>query len=374
MPNTTTDFLILGAGLAGITLADSLSSVGAHITIIDKKGIASGASGTPVGMADPAASRNANLFWEPVNCYDTIKQTLEKVRDYSGKTFYRETPVCRPALSHERARAYQRSLERQNWPDGWCRWISADEIHGKYEGINCVDGGLWHTTGLTVAVPEFLGAYLDMLKNHGVQYETLPDYTLTRDQSLWNLLSDEFSLRAKNVIHATGSASLESKYWSDLPNEPVKGQILQMKPSQGIPFDFALSGNGYISYVHPDQLVIGSTYEHEFTHPEPDENGLKTIMRKFKQILPDMPANVTLQKHWSGIRVSTPNRLPVIGAHHSEPGLYLFTGLGSKGLLYSRYTAQHLADNLLNDTPIRRELDIRRIYKKMDFSSTFPGN
>ena len=366
--------MIIGAGLAGITLADALSEGGASIAIIDKSGIAAGASGAPVGMADPAASRNANLFWEPANCYNTIKQTLEKVHAFSGKTFYRETPVCRPALSHERARAYQRSLERQDWPEGWCRWISSDEIHQKYDGINCVDGGLWHTTGLTVAIPEFLEAYLSMLQDRGVLYETISDYSLSRDGSTWNLETDTLLLSAKHAIHATGSASLGSPYWSDLPNEPVKGQLLQMKPDGDIPFDFALSGNGYISWVHPDQLIIGSTYEHEFTYPEPDENGRKTIMRKFKQILPGMGEKVALQHHWSGIRVSTPNRLPVIGAHHTEPRLYLFTGLGSKGLLYSRYTAQHLADNLLNGTMIRRELDIRRIYKKMDFSSTFPGN
>jgi len=376
LPHNTSkpDFLIIGGGLAGITLADALSSGGAAVTVIDKNGIATGASGAPVGMADPAASRNANLFWEPVNCYSTIKRILEEVRDYTHKTFYRETPVCRPALSHERARAYQRSLERQDWPEGWCTWLSESEIHGKYQGINCVEGGLWHTTGLTVAIPDFLEAYLSMLRDRGIQYKTIPDYSLLRIGSAWNFKSDALTLSTKNVIHATGSASLKSTYWSDLPNEPVKGQLLQMKPEGDIPFDFALSGNGYISWVHPDQLIVGSTYEHEFTHPEPDENGRKTIMRKFRQILPEIAIRVTLQHHWSAIRVSTPNRLPVIGAHHSEPGLHLFTGLGSKGLLYSRYTAQHLANNLLNGKQIRRELDIQRIYKKMDFSSTFPGN
>ncbi len=374
MNKNTTDFLILGAGLAGLSLADALSSSGASVIIIDKAGIAAGASGTPVGMADPAASRNANLFWEPEGCYNAICNTLEQVADHTEDIFYRKTPVCRPALSHERARAYRRSLERQDWPENWVHWITADEIHGKYNGIRCVEGGLWHDVGFTVAVPDFLKTWLSMLTDRGVCYSTIPDYTLTSNGSDWELKNGASIFTTKKVIHATGAASLQSSYWSELPNEPVKGQLLELVVDGPLPLDFALSGNGYISYVHPGVLVVGSTYEHGFTHPEPDAQGRQTLLRKFRQILPEMGAKVTVRNHWAAVRVSTPNRLPVIGAHHSIPGLYLFTGLGSKGLLYSRFTAQNLADHLLDNKPIRRELDINRIYKKMDFSSVFPGN
>jgi len=98
----TFDYIIIGAGLAGLSLADSLVTKGCDIAVIDKKGIGGGASGIPIGMADPAASRNANLYWETEKCYDTTLANLNKLREYSKKPFFKITGVLRPGITHKR--------------------------------------------------------------------------------------------------------------------------------------------------------------------------------------------------------------------------------------------------------------------------------
>ena len=46
--------LILGAGLAGCSLAAALARRGREVCVYDPKGIAAGASGNPVGLVQPA--------------------------------------------------------------------------------------------------------------------------------------------------------------------------------------------------------------------------------------------------------------------------------------------------------------------------------
>ena len=53
------DFCILGAGIAGLSLADALQEKGYRVIVLEKNDIASGASGSPGALVNPAAGRRA---------------------------------------------------------------------------------------------------------------------------------------------------------------------------------------------------------------------------------------------------------------------------------------------------------------------------
>ena len=58
------DFFILGAGLAGILLAYRLALSNKKVIIIDAKGVAEGASSTPLALANPATGRFAKKSYK----------------------------------------------------------------------------------------------------------------------------------------------------------------------------------------------------------------------------------------------------------------------------------------------------------------------
>src|SRR5690625_5736320 len=105
---------------------------------------------------------------------------------------------------------------------------------------------------------------------------------------------------------------------------------------------------GYLAFLSttPYELTVGSTYEHQFDHPEPDQEGMKAIGMKLEKMLPGYSGAVEDARGWSGVRVTLPDKQPVIGSHHALPGLYLIGAMGSKGLLdrkSTRLNSSHVA-------------------------------
>lgn len=228
--------------------------------------------------------------------------------------------------------------------------------------VHCVYGGMWHPNSIAVAIPGYLEAYHNYLTKNNVRFYFQNDYRLQKLETGWILQSNDLEIVGQNIIYATGADSLEIEYWADLPIHPVKGQVGMFRVTEPLPFSFSLSGNGYIGRIEDDMFIVGSTYEHDFNHREPDEYGRKYLKKKLKQSLPGISEKAEMIGQWAEVRASTPNRLPILGAHRSISNLYLFTGLGSKGLLYSLYCAQILADYLTDDSPIDHEIDIVRFY------------
>lgn len=93
------DFCILGAGIAGLSLADVLAERAYSVIVLEKDDIASGASGTPGGLVNPATGRKGKKTWKAEPCYTTIHQNLEKVQKFSFHSFFRKNGLLRPALT-----------------------------------------------------------------------------------------------------------------------------------------------------------------------------------------------------------------------------------------------------------------------------------
>src|SRR5699024_11140568 len=108
-------------------------------------------------------------------------------------------------------------------------------------------------------------------------------------------------------------------------------------------------------------FIQGSTYEHNFDMVKTDLEGAKYLENKLKRMLPKLANRSKLKAQWVGVRMSTPNRKPIVGQHPKFKNLYLFTGFGSKGLLYSKFIANHFADYLIKEEPLWDEVSIDRM-------------
>jgi glycine/D-amino acid oxidase-like deaminating enzyme len=62
----------------------------------------------------------------------------------------------------------------------------------------------------------------------------------------------------------------------------------------------------------------------------------------------------------AGIRPSTRDARPFLGAHPTEQGLYIFNGLGSKGASLAPTLSREMADYIFQGKPLDPETDIQR--------------
>ncbi len=357
-----TDFCILGGGIAGLSLADALANRDIECLIIEKDSPGSGASGTPGGLVNPATGRRAKKVWKAEQGYDAIFSNLQKVQSYSDISFYQNNGLLRPALLKKMAGKMKKEYDKTSWPSGWCEWKTKDQIQEIHLGINCVDGGLFLPIGLTVDVGTYMKTYARYLEDFGVNIFCGEEPYPISEGNYWIIELEDVTIKAKQLVFATGHTITTSPFWDWIPANLIKGQVAKFKKETGdLSFAHSISSLGYIARLDEENTFIqGSTYEHDFTDMEPDEQGEAYLRKRLRRTLPQLEEDVTLVDQWAGVRTSTPNYKPILGKHPAYDNLHLFSGLGSKGLLWGKFLAEHYADHLTQSISLYPEIDIKR--------------
>lgn len=353
-----TDVIVIGAGLAGLSVADALLKLGADVTLIDKGKPGSGASGTPAALLNPATGRRANMAWNATETLPFTLSLLEEVQQQSKQIFFEKSGVLRPAADHKMAEMIKKAYEDIHWPEGWVSRFDDDQIQKTIPGILSKDGGLMVHTGATINTPIFLSYWLNLLINSGLNW--IPDYSV---KSVSELDSSDFAFNF--AVWATGSALANSADWSHIPFHCVKGQTLSLFLGSPLILPCSVSNLGYFAYLsgRPECITIGSTYEHSFVHHDPDEKAKAKLMQKFTKTFPEITQPVIDSKMWAGIRVNVPDRLPVAGSHPHHKNHFVIGALASKGLLHAPWLGMKLAkqiaemDTLPSDVSADRFID-----------------
>jgi len=359
--------LILGGGLAGLSLALSLTELGLKTVLVDQSSIGSGASGVPLALINPAAAKQANLSWNAESCVDAISRNLARVSHYTADLIYKKSGVLRPASDSKTLEAFQSSLQRHHFPSGWAKWLTAGELDSLLPNCRHAGGALWLNEAFTVDVPKYIEVLKSILINQGcLFFEHIESQTLHQlPSSKWQFTgSDSLEIESDHIVHCNGSGIIYEPDWNWLPVHQIKGQMSLYHSDESLNWDYSIAAHGYLAHLDNKNWVVGSTFEHHFDHLEPDSWGQEYLEKKVDSILPGLRDKSTLTQRWAGLRLGTPNRLPILGEHPQLKGRWVFTGLGSKGLLYSAFLAKQLAHKLKDSThSIMDEIDVKRFYK-----------
>ncbi len=329
------------------------------VCLIDPNGIAGGASGTPVGLANPATGRYASRSWEAETSLNYLTNSLLQIQSTTTENFFKQTGVLRPAFDSKIASRMKQNIDQDLWDEGSIEWLLEDEIKLRHPGIHCYEGGVWVPKGLTVHIPIYLEALFASFENT-VPVFTEVDYQIEHSDNWIIRFQSNESIEAKHVVFTSGIWTSKSDFWSHLDMHPVKGQTLIIESHHPFKFAHAVSALGYFSRIDGNKYILGSTYEHNFDHDLPDQKGEDYMLNRLEKVLPDLAATAKVVSKWAGIRASTPDKKPYIGAHPTSENCYVFTGLGSKGLLYSSYGAHLLIDHILKNSYIPDELSLNR--------------
>lgn len=157
-------------------------------------------------------------------------------------------------------------------------------------------------------------------------------------------------LEADAVVDAAGAwAAFDPAAGVRVPVEPVRGQIVELRP-EGPTLPCAVQSDEVYLVPRADgSLLVGSTTEHVGFRKEVTAEAVERLIASARGLVPTL-SRAGFTGAWAGLRPGSEDGAPLIG-ESDVPGLFLAAGHYRNGILLAPATARLLADALLGDPP-----------------------
>ncbi|GGD67296.1 bifunctional tRNA (5-methylaminomethyl-2-thiouridine)(34)-methyltransferase MnmD/FAD-dependent 5-carboxymethylaminomethyl-2-thiouridine(34) oxidoreductase MnmC [Lacimicrobium alkaliphilum] len=370
----TQEIAVVGGGLAGANLCYALCHQGYRVSLYTER-LAGDASGNPQGGFYPQLHTEGNIsshfmaqaFGYAQRLYRYLAKTDDFAHQFCG--------VLQLGFNPKEQARLEKLAARHHWPDSLIRPVSASEasdIAGlpiTYPGLFIPKGGWINPQGLIQTLLKACGNKLQIHTEKRLN-------SVTRQKGQWYLQwQDCTGNQSECVVLATGAQSITNNLLSELPLRPVRGQV-EAVPSQP-PLDelkTVLCHKGYLTPALNGHHALGSTYvKNDLNTDYREEEKRQNLNTHYKALSEcDWIQQLTgIQHGRASIRLSTPDHLPIMGAiadfnaqrqsyaelrkGHKDsrypppedlPGLFVFCGLGSRGLCTAPILAEALACQL----------------------------
>jgi glycine/D-amino acid oxidase-like deaminating enzyme len=344
-----TDYLIIGQGLAGSLLAWELIQRGCQVIIIDNG--KENASQVAAGLINPITGMRFVKSADVDTLLPVAKQSYSKLADFFQHSFYIEKPMLRlfrnaTELTHCLKRLddldYQDYLGAIRRPD-----YTIKSLATPFGFLEQKQTGYLLTRPLLTSLKALFIAR-HCYRQANVDYQDIQLQPFLRWQDIF----------AKRIIFCEGYHATTNPWFSWLPFQPVKGEILTLENRNQLP-DKMLNYGNWLIPINSHHIRIGATFDRENLDTLATERGKNELLNAVKTIQADL-AQATVINHQANIRPCTLDKQPFIGHHPLHPQLGIFNGFGAKGSLQIPWFCQHFVDALLNSSPLPS--NIQRYY------------
>lgn len=319
---------VIGAGIAGSTLAAALARRGCTVILQEAAGSAgAGASGNPRALIRPWLSRE-----------DTASTRLTRAAflyaRQRGLPAAGEAGVVQLPRHAEDRQRFAEILAAQRPPPDWVQAVDRDAA-SDLAGQAVPDGGLYFPHGVPV---DPVALCRSAAATPGVDWR--PNTPL---RALDEIDPEEVVVLAC----AHGCASLLPAV--ALPMSRVRGQ-LSLLPAGSLPgLRRTVAREGYVIPTGGGAGVVGATYE-RFETPTPTEASHARNLLRLSQLLSAPPAlDAATLAGRVGFRAVFPDRLPAVGPVPGHPRVWLATGYASRGVVWAGLLAEALAAALCGE-------------------------
>lgn len=348
--NRTSEILIIGGGIIGLSIAIELKLRGADVTLISRN-FDEAATNAAGGMLAPGAERIPSgamfdLCWRSLELYPKWVSKLEEIT--GKKTGYWPCGIVTPVYDLEPG-------EKSQFQNANCQWLERDSLHQRQPGLSSeVIGGWWYQKDAQV--------------NNRLLFATLQEAaTLLKINLIEGIVGEiiEEKGRVKRVKSSGGDLSadryvLAAGSWSNrlisVPVFPRKGEMLSLivpqkyweKREEGkidwLPLKQVLFGKDgcYIIPRQDGKIVIGATSEDVGFRNGNTVAGIQTLLGKAVRCYPVLK-DFKIDELWWGFRPATPDEMPILG-YSDRPNLILATGHYRNGILLAPVTAMLIAE------------------------------
>ena len=167
-------------------------------------------------------------------------------------------------------------------------------------------------------------------------------------------------IQAKNIIFCEGHLATNNPWFSALPFQLVKGEIITASSGQDIQQNILNYGHWFIP-LDNRTFRTGASFNRDNINTTITTTAKDSLFNSLKQVYPTLTVEQTINQQ-AGIRPTTRDKLPFIGEHPHHSSLFIFNGFGAKGSLQIPWHCQQFANHLIYKQPLSQTSDIKRYY------------
>lgn len=340
MPHTH-DVIVLGQGLAGTVLSETLADAGLRVMVFDAP-LPGRASAVATGVVNPIVLRRTVPAWrasEMLAIAGAFYRELEM--DYEA-SFWHPMPLVELFPTAQEAGLWHLRMKEEEL----ARMIGAGpgddpavaQLPQPY-GSGVVKRCAW------LDIPKLLRLHRERWRRAGALEERKVE---------------EADIRATDGGIAVHDRSAPVLVRCAGPFHEVDGLV----PVRGEGLTVRIPGLALRSIVHRGFFLLptgnsvyraGATFAWDHVWSGPTREGRDQLMDKLTRL---WSGDLEVLDHWAGVRPTARDRRPILGRTSAHEAV--LTGLGSRGALLAPWCAAQLAAHLFDGAPLDAEVDVRR--------------
>lgn len=339
--------IIVGAGIAGLSLGWQLAKRGQSVTILERGKIGSGASGAAAAYLEPRLGTGAMraLEWASIDAWPAFAANLE---DASGISVdYRQQGQLRLAFKEDvdALKADAEERRNQNWRVDWLDrpQLIALEPHlsgAVVGGVHLPDLAWVDAQKLCMALAAALKAKGGRIEE-GVNVQTLSGTA----GKITGVITDQGVISGGKIVLCTGAVNLDGAP-DDVPRAwPVRGVMLTlaMDPSAPLISHLMRSQDGILCPRADGALLVGTTHEEGETSSLVADDIVDRLLQRAALAVPAV-RDLPIRKVTSGLRGLVGDGLLRLGKSKKMQGLYYSLSHAGAGFLRAPTLSKEFAD------------------------------
>jgi glycine oxidase len=346
MTNSNRNFLIIGAGLSGVSVAIQLIRKGSNVTLIDN-GV-NFSSHIAAGMINPLVFRRMTKSWRVDDFIPYLKTFYREMEEETGGSFFHSVPVRRLFSSEQEHDFWLKKQEREDFHPFMNKVTEEDYAYSG--GKNPFGSGRVKET-YYVDVKPFFESTKKWIQTKGTIINEEFDSDLLIGTSYRDIDYDD-------IIFCQGYLNPNNKWFGSLPLDQTKGETLTIRSEQ-LPENVSLNRKCFMLPKGNHLFKIGSTYGWSDPTTHVTEEAKNEILHNLSFIIDE---KVSVVEQAAGIRPTTRDRRPLLGTHPEFKNYHIFNGLGAKGFMLAPTVSLEFVEYLLDGEELDGEVDIARYF------------
>ena len=373
---------IIGAGIAGCSLAHALACKGVKVHVFDEQdGPATQASGNAQAVLYSKFAADNNDFAQfNLASYLYALRFYRRLREQQSSLPIQLCGVLQLAWNQDE-RILQDALGEFFLHHREFAQVLTRSEASAVAGVEVASGGVFFPQAGWIH-PAAVCTYLLSHPNISTVFKQRITH-IHYEQGEWQLSNSTGTLqRYTNLVIASGEQCRQFAQSQGLPLKLIRGQVSHATPTPlSQQLRTVLCGNGYIAPAHQGQQSFGATYSSKTSTPKirdlavtvqdhhtnlanlassssalaaqwQIDDGISGGRTQIRTATPDyfplcgpLPHTESFLNTYAALRKNANANIPQAGSYH--PQLYVFAGLGSRGMSYAPLCAELLCQQII---------------------------